>query len=111
MKYNDRDKNLTQKFQQLDYMEVMEQLNDETTILGCHFGYISVWILSCINFMNWAPQNRYSKPPLLRTTVPFLTSGTPSDFGIMPPLIPVVKILEKNLGSLGKFGRKWGSNF
>ena len=25
-----------------------------------------------------------------------LTSGTPSDFGIIPPLIPVVKILKKN---------------
>ena len=39
------------------------------------------------------------------------TSGTPSDFGIMLPLVPVVKIFKKNLGSPGKFGRKRGSNF
>ena len=39
-----------------------------------------------------------------------LTSGTPSDFGIMPLLVPVVKILKK-LGSPEKFMRKQRSNF
>ena len=32
-------------------------------------------------------------------------------FGIMPPLVPVVKSLHKKWGSPKKFGRKWGSNF
>ena len=40
-----------------------------------------------------------------------LTSGLLSDFGVMPPLVPVLKISKKKLGSPEKFGRKWGSNF
>ena len=36
-----------------------------------------------------------------------LTSGFLSDFGIMPPLVPVVKILKK-LGPPEKFERKRG---
>ena len=38
-----------------------------------------------------------------------MPSGTPSDFGIMLPLVPVVKILKKNWGhpeNLGEGGVK-----
>ena len=68
MKYDDCDKYLTQKHQQLNYVEVMKVYTTATysilsssfivdvagrrgEILGNHFG--SVWILSCINFVNW----------------------------------------------------------
>ena len=54
-------------------------------------------------------------PLSLRTTVPLvsyiivtmLASGTPSDFGIMSALVPVVKILKK-IGVTGKIWRKRG---
>ena len=36
------------------------------------------------------------------------TSGTPSDFCIMHPLVPVVKILKKNIGVIGKIWEKAG---
>ena len=32
-------------------------------------------------------------------------SRIPSDFGIMPPLVPVVKVFKKKFESPGKFGR------
>ena len=48
----------------------------------------------------------------LRTTVPLSsTSGTPSDFGIMLPLVPVVKILKKNWGHLENLGESGGQTF
>ena len=37
-----------------------------------------------------------------------LTSGTPSDSGIMLPLVPVVKILKKKIGVTGKIWEKAG---
>ena len=40
-----------------------------------------------------------------------LTSGILSDFGIMPPLVPVVKILEKNCGHRKNFGESGGQTF
>ena len=39
------------------------------------------------------------------------TSRSPSDFGNMPPLVPVVKILKKKFGSPRKFGRSGGQSF
>ena len=40
-----------------------------------------------------------------------LTSGTPSDFGIMLPLVPVVKILKKNWGHRDNLGERGGQTF
>ena len=39
-----------------------------------------------------------------------LTSGTPSDFGIMLPLVPVVKIMKK-IGVTGKIWESGGQTF
>ena len=44
---------------------------------------------------------------ILRTTVP-LVSGTPSDFGIMLPLVPVVKILKKKWSHRENLGERGG---
>ena len=40
-----------------------------------------------------------------------LTSGTPSDFGIMLPLVLVVKILKKNWGHRENLGESGGQTF
>ena len=52
-----------------------------------------------------------SERGLLRTTMSFFTSGTPSDFGSMLPLVPVVKILKKNLGHRENLGESGGQTF
>ena len=41
----------------------------------------------------------------------FLTLGTPSDFCIMHPLVPVVKILKKNWGHRKNLGESGGQSF
>ena len=39
------------------------------------------------------------------------TSGTPSDFGIILPLLPVVKLLKKNWGHRENLGESGGQTF
>ena len=48
----------------------------------------------------------------LRTTMPLVSYiRTPSDFGIMLPLVPVVNILKKIWGHLENLGESGGQTF
>ena len=76
MKYNCCDKNLTQKYQLLNCMEVIKVYTTATYsflqsifivhgIVGGGGGggnfrlpFGSLWILGCVNFVNWVLQNR-----------------------------------------------------